>query len=251
MWCSIAKTVWTKSKTWFTVSNKCNTTPRCVLVLDRGPQIWQLLDPFIHIWPTIPPSRFAQRSKSDYSEQIQISLLKKHHRYQIATKRQKSSWETYQSTTVLHNVWALGLFIIPPHLKRHTHSFSSSLYPVTFSSFEAWKLVLPENSRLPKCPNKAAFYVSSRKEERGGGQEFLGSKCFNFHKTGWGWQLEPVLGGGFCPVRQHPPDDGREQDSTRKVKVEIRRNFIVSFKLVDFCPSWSLSLRKVKVTRVW
>ena len=75
------------------------------------------------------------------------------------------------------------------------------------------------------------------KEERGGGQEFLGSKCFNFHKTGWRWQLEPVLGGGFCPVQQHPPDDGREQDSTRKVKVEIRRNFIVSFKLVDFCPS--------------
>ena len=37
---------------------------------------------------------------------------------------------------------------------------------------------------------------------------------------------------------------------TRKVKVETRRNFIVSFKLVDFCPSWSLSLRKGKVTLV-
>ena len=32
---------------------------------------------------------------------------------------------------------------------------------------------------------------------------------FNFHKTGWGWLQELVLGGCFYPVWWHPPDDGR------------------------------------------
>ena len=118
-------------------STACQTSvtlqaPQCVLVLDRAPQIWQLPDPFIHICPTIPPRRFAQRSKSDYSEQIRIWLLKKHHRYQIATKRQKSSWENYQPTTLLL-VWALGLFIIP-HFKCHILSFKAVILSNIISS---------------------------------------------------------------------------------------------------------------------
>ena len=44
---------------------------------------------------------------------------------------------------------------------------------------------------------------------------------FNFQKTLWWWQLEPVLGGWFCRVGRHPPpDDGLCGDSNRKVKVK-------------------------------
>ena len=45
---------------------------------------------------------------------------------------------------------------------------------------------------------------------------------------------EPVLGGFFCPVWRHPPDNGRWQNSIKKVKVENAPN--------KLCPVLSLSL---------
>ena len=55
-----------------------------------------------------------------------------------------------------------------------------------------------------------------------GGARGVGGS-FNFQKTLWWWQLEPVLGGWFCRVGRHPPpDDGRCGESSRKVKVKTQ-----------------------------
>ena len=61
-----------------------------------------------------------------------------------------------------------------------------------------------------------------------------GGRSFNFYKKVWRRQQEPVLGGFFCPVWRHPPDNGRWQNSIKKVKVENAPN--------KLCPVLSLSL---------
>ena len=84
---------------------------RCVLVLDRKYDSSSY--PFIRIWPTIPPSRFAQRSKSDYSEKIRIWLLKKVPQISDCNKTalccRHILWENYLFHNKRNGIASLGL----------------------------------------------------------------------------------------------------------------------------------------------
>ena len=96
----------------------------CVIVeLERGTANMTARSSFIHICSEIPATRFAQRSKSDYSEVIQIWFVEK--------RNPKIMLQNFQRTTLNTNNAETKLWSLPYYKKN---IFFTSLLKVKFST---------------------------------------------------------------------------------------------------------------------
>ena len=147
------------------------------------------------------------------------------------------SWVAPASTSNLTGY--PGDLKFPGRCDRFETNFSSNWRPrfATYGLSIGWHLCLWPGWRYParQWPGPGSWRGGEQPGRWSpGGWRSCGGRSFNFYKKVWRRQQEPVLGGFFCPVWRHPPDNGRWQNSIKKVKVENAPN--------KLCPVLSLSL---------